>query len=97
MPLNGDGEASRPAGAAAAVGEFDWGGTETETGTIPDAPHPMALTRLYASFQCDRCVMDVLRIAEGPEGFVEQFDHRRCGFHSRLYSASRNAARATKR
>ncbi|CAM9758914.1 unnamed protein product [Pylaiella littoralis] len=74
-------QASRPAGAAAAVGEFDWGGTETETGTIPDAPHPMALTRLYASFQCDRCVMDVLRIAEGPEGFVEQFDHRRmCSF-----------------
>lgn len=52
-------------------------GIEAETGTIPDAPHPMSLIKLYASFQCDRCVMDVLRIAEGPEGFVEQFDHRR--------------------
>lgn len=52
-------------------------GIEAETGTIPDAPHPMSLIKLYASFQCDRCVMDVLKIAEGPEGFVEQFDHRR--------------------
>lgn len=37
----------------------------------------MSLIKLYASFQSDRCVMDVLRMAQGPPGFVEQFDHRR--------------------
>eukprot|EP00752_Nemacystus_decipiens_P008187 g7323.t1 len=60
----------------------DWGaGMEAETGTIPDAPHPMSLIKLYASFQSDRCVMDVLGMAQGPPGFVEQFDHRRmCSF-----------------
>eukprot|EP00904_Undaria_pinnatifida_P011701 jgi/Undpi1/7661/HiC_scaffold_23.g10134.m1 len=48
-----------------------------ERGQIPGAPHPMCLRRLYASFQCDRTVKDVLREAEGVEGFVEEIDHRR--------------------
>ncbi|CAN0388375.1 unnamed protein product, partial [Ectocarpus sp. 12 AP-2014] len=91
----GDGTSSSTAATPrAAPAESDWGavegdgagggggaGIEAETGTIPEAPHPACLRRLYGSFQCDRSVMDVLKIAEGPEGFVEQFDHRRmCAF-----------------
>ena len=49
-----------------------------ERGQIPSAPHPMCLIRLFASFQCDRTVKDVLREAEGVEGFAEEIDHRRC-------------------
>ncbi|CAN0057890.1 unnamed protein product, partial [Ectocarpus fasciculatus] len=69
--VGGDGASSSTAATPrAAPAESDWGavegdgaggggggGIEAETGTIPEAPHPTCLRRLYGSFQCDRCVL----------------------------------------
>lgn len=48
-----------------------------EIGQMPPVPNPMCLMKIFGLFQHDRTVKDVLREAEGVEGFAEEIDHRR--------------------